>query len=50
MISIEKCRELMPDSEKFSDTKIDKIRTILYGIAELAPDDYFEETENGTRK
>lgn len=42
MLSIEECRELIPDSEKFNDKQIEDIRENLYGLAELALESYFK--------
>ena len=43
MISIKKCRELIPDSDELTDEEIEDIRWRLYGLAELALDCYFED-------
>ena len=50
MLSIERCRELIPDNEKLTDAEIIKIRDSLYGMAELALECYFEDIKNGTSK
>ena len=50
MISAEKTRELIPDNEKYSDEEIEKIRTTLYGLADLAFDCWLEERKNGLLK
>lgn len=36
MLSVEKCRQLIPDSENFSDEEITEIRESLYDLAQLA--------------
>ena len=41
MLSLEKCRELIPDSNKLSDQEIDELRKALYDMAELALEVYF---------
>ena len=41
MLSLEECRELIPDGDKLSDKEIAEIRADLYGMAELALDVYF---------
>lgn len=43
MLSIEECRKLIPDDKKYSDKEIAEIRNILYGLGELALEDYLEE-------
>ena len=48
MFSIEKCRELIPENEEFTDKDIEEIRRTLYGLAELFIDEYFEE-KNGIK-
>lgn len=50
MLSIQKCRELIPGSEKYTDEQIEEIRTTLYGLAELALDVYFKEKAEGKNK
>ncbi|MGD0328109.1 MAG: hypothetical protein ABSB00_00120 [Minisyncoccia bacterium] len=42
MLSIQQCRDLIDDSKKYSDEEIEKIRSTLYGLAELAVDTYLE--------
>ena len=41
MLSIEKCRELIPNSVELSDKQVEELRTDLYGLAELALESYF---------
>jgi hypothetical protein len=43
MISIEKCRELIPGSDKMSDEEIWQLRKELYEVAGLALEVYFVE-------
>ncbi len=43
MLSIEKCRELIPGNEEYTDKDIEEIRTTLYGLAELALECYFDD-------
>ena len=50
MLSIERCRELLPDSAQCTDEQILQIRDALYGIAELALDVYFEGNLKGDLK
>jgi hypothetical protein len=45
MLSIQKCRELMGNSEDLTDEEIEKIRASLYEMAELALDCYFEKVK-----
>lgn len=40
MLSIQKCRELIPDEKKYADAEIEKIRNSLYEMAELALECY----------
>ncbi len=42
MLSIDACRELIPDGEKLTDEQVASIRTDLYEAAGLALDSYFE--------
>lgn len=42
MLSIEQCRELIPDDEKLTDIQIEEIRTSLYELGELALEDYIK--------
>ncbi len=42
MLSLEKCRELIGDP-KLSDKEITEIRENLYGLAELALEQYFRQ-------
>ena len=43
MLSIEKCREILGNiAVDMSDEKIIELRDNLYGLGELALDDYFE--------
>lgn len=41
MLSIQECRELIPDQEKLTDDEILKIRDSLYELAEIALESYF---------
>ena len=50
MLSIEKCRELIPDSELYSDAEITKIRDNIYQLGELALEDYFRSIEESSGK
>lgn len=43
MLTIKKCRELIDGDKEYTDEQIDEIRTTLYGLAELALEQYFEE-------
>lgn len=42
MLSIEKCRELLDEGEKYSDREIEEIRASLYEMAGLSLEDYFD--------
>jgi len=42
MLSIEQCRELIPENEKYSDKQIEEIRASLYKMAGLALEDLQE--------
>lgn len=48
MLSIEECRELIPDSNKFADKQIEEIREDLYGLAELALESYSKNMSKDT--
>ncbi|QSH39352.1 hypothetical protein JXR01_03590 [Candidatus Kaiserbacteria bacterium] len=43
MLSIEKCRELIEDDEKYSDEQIIEIRDALDQLASIFVDKYFSE-------
>ncbi|MEI9966395.1 MAG: hypothetical protein WDN67_01920 [Candidatus Moraniibacteriota bacterium] len=45
MLSIEKCRELIPHSNVLADKQIEEVRDNLFGLAELALEKYFEEVQ-----
>jgi hypothetical protein len=47
MLSIEECRKLIDDSEKYTDEEIVEIRKDLYEMAELALEVYFEKKKRG---
>ncbi len=49
MLLIEESRELIPDSEKFTDKQIDDIRENLYGLAELTLKSYFKKKRESNR-
>ncbi len=38
MLSIDDCRKLVTDGEKYTDKEIEEIRITLYGLADLALD------------
>ena len=42
MLSIEQCRELIPDSLELTDKQIEKIRQDLYGLGDLGIESYFK--------
>lgn len=42
MLSIEQCRELIPDSDRYTDEQIAEIRKTLYELATLALEVYFQ--------
>jgi hypothetical protein len=42
MLSIEQCRELIPDQEKYTDEQIEEARSSLYGLAEIGLEHYVE--------
>lgn len=46
MLSIEECRKLIPDSEKFTDEEILDIKRRLYDLAELAFECWLQENKN----
>jgi len=46
MLSIERCRELIPDSDKYSDEEIEKIRDGFRDLAEVI----FEKWKEDKRK
>lgn len=48
MLSIEQCRELIPDSANYSDEQILEIRDSLYETAQLAFDVHLEEKKKAT--
>lgn len=43
MISIEQCRELIPNDAELTDKQIEDIRENLNGLAELALESYFKQ-------
>jgi hypothetical protein len=43
MLSIEECRKLIPDQEKYTDEQILEIERVLNGFADLAFDCWIEE-------
>ena len=43
MLSIEECRELIPEGERLTEKEVAEIRKTLYGLAELALECYFKE-------
>lgn len=43
MISIEKIRELIPDSEKYSDEEMEKINNDLHALADILFDLWLKE-------
>ncbi|MFA5942054.1 MAG: hypothetical protein WC798_00035 [Candidatus Paceibacterota bacterium] len=49
MLSIQQCRDLIDDSEKYSDEEIEKIRGTLYGLADLAFDTWLEKNETKSK-
>jgi microsomal dipeptidase-like Zn-dependent dipeptidase len=49
MLSLEKCRELIPHEKELTDEQIEEIRETLYGLAELALESYFREKNLGKR-
>lgn len=49
MVTLEKCRELIPNSERFTDKDIEEIREALYGLAEISLRHYFKEKDLGKR-
>lgn len=40
MFSIEKCRGLIPSSVELTDKQVEELRDDLYGLAELALENY----------
>lgn len=40
MLSVENCREFIPNSEKFTDEQIEALRSKLYSLADLVLEDY----------
>jgi len=50
MLSIERTRELIEDSEIYSDEEIERIRDDVYALAEIALDSYFEELKRESNK
>lgn len=50
MLSIEKCRTLIPDSETYSDEQIEEIRASVYELAGIALDDYMEKKRNNANQ
>lgn len=43
MLSLEECRKYMPEDEvEISDERLLELRNQLYGLCELALDDYFD--------
>lgn len=49
MVTLEKCRELIPNSERFTDKDIEEIRETLHGLAEIALEHYFKDKNLGKR-
>lgn len=47
MLSIEECRELIPDGASFTDKQIEEIRETLIGLAELGIEDYLLKKSQG---
>jgi len=43
MLSIKKCRELIPDSDKLSDSYIEKVRDETHSLVELIYEVWAEE-------
>ena len=43
MLSIEECRRLIPDSNKYTDEQVAEIRNTLYGLGELALEVYLKD-------
>jgi len=47
MLSIERCRELLSDSDKMTDEEIVALRNDLYKMTEVALESYFRENKYG---
>lgn len=45
MLSIEKCRGLIDGDEEYTDEEIEKIRTTIYGLVELAFEVWLKERQ-----
>ena len=43
MLPIEECRKLIDDSDKMTDEQIIEVRDVLYSLADLSLDAYFQE-------
>lgn len=48
MISVEKCRELLPDSDPLSDEEVLKVCDQLYEVGQLAFESYLN-SKNGSK-
>lgn len=50
MLSIQQCRELIPDSDKLTDEEVEVIRKDHYRMIELIWDVWFEEKKRESSK
>ena len=50
MLSIDECRQLIPDGDKYTDEQIVEIRRTLYGLAELALETYFLKVDSKSQQ